>query len=124
MIRFTPRRVRSIWSAVNIARDAVLTEEGRMRPAGLKAFEARREDRSGVYSYERRDQAKLEPAYEKRFRAKKKSWASFEAMPKSYRQAAIRWVMTAKKEETRERRLATLIEDSAAGRTVPPLTRR
>ena len=123
MIRFTPRRARSIWSAVNIARVAVLTDAGRMRPAGLEAFEARREDRSGIYSYEQRDQAKLEPAYEKRFRAKKKAWAAFETMPKSYRQAAIRWVMTAKKEETRERRLATLIEDSAAGRTVPPLTR-
>lgn len=124
MIRFTPRGARSIWSAVNIGRIAALTEESRMRPAGLKAFEARREDRSGIYSYGQRDQAQLEPAYERRFRAKKNAWASFEAMPKSYRQAAIRWVMTAKKEETRERRLATLIEDSAAGRTVPPLTRR
>jgi uncharacterized protein YdeI (YjbR/CyaY-like superfamily) len=123
MIRFTPRRARSIWSAVNIGRVAALREEGRMRPAGLKVFQARREDRSGIYSYEQRDQAKLEPAYEKRFRAKKKAWASFQARPKSYRQAAIRWVMTAKKEETRERRLATLIEASAAGRTVPPLTR-
>ena len=123
-IRFTPRRARSIWSSVNIARVAVLTEEGRMRPAGVAAFEARREDRSGIYSYEQRDRAKLAPAFEKRFRAKKRAWASFEAMPRSYRQAAIRWVMTAKKEQTRERRLATLIEDSAAGRTVPPLTRR
>jgi uncharacterized protein YdeI (YjbR/CyaY-like superfamily) len=123
MIRFTPRRARSTWSAVNIARVAVLTEEGRMRPAGVRAFEARREDRSGIYSYEQRDRAKLDPASEKRFRAKKRAWASFETMPKSYRQAAIRWVMTAKKEETRERRLVTLIESSAAGRTVPPLTR-
>jgi uncharacterized protein YdeI (YjbR/CyaY-like superfamily) len=124
MIRFTPRRARSIWSAVNIGRVAALKEEGRMRPSGLEAFEARREDRSGIYSYEQRDEAKLDQGYEKRFRAKKTAWASFEAMPKSYRQAAIRWVMTAKKEETRERRLASLIEDSAAGRTVPPLTRR
>ena len=61
MIRFTPRRARSIWSAVNIARVAVLTDEGRMRPAGVEAFEARREDRSGIYSYEQRDQAKLDP---------------------------------------------------------------
>jgi uncharacterized protein YdeI (YjbR/CyaY-like superfamily) len=124
MIRFTRRRARSIWSAVNIARVAALTEEGRMRPSGLEAFEVRREDRSGIYSYEQRDEAKLDPGYEKRFRAKKKAWAAFETMPRSYRQAAIRWVMTAKKEETRERRLASLIEDSAAGRTVPPLTRR
>ncbi len=124
MIRFTPRRARSIWSAVNIGRVAALTEEGRMRPSGLEAFEARREDRSGIYSYEQRDEAKLDPGYEKRFSAKKEAWAAFEAMPKSYRQAAIRWVMTAKKEETRERRLATLIEDSAAGRTIAPLTRK
>jgi uncharacterized protein YdeI (YjbR/CyaY-like superfamily) len=124
MIRFTPRRARSVWSAVNIARVAVLTEAGRMRPAGLEAFEARREDRSGIYSYEQRDRAKLEPGFEKRFRAKKRAWASFEAMPKSYRQAAIRWVMTAKKEGTRERRLAALIESSAVGQTIPPLTRR
>jgi uncharacterized protein YdeI (YjbR/CyaY-like superfamily) len=123
MIRFTPRRARSIWSAVNIARVASLTEEGRMRPAGVDAFEARREDRSGIYSHEQREQAKLDPAYEKRFRAKKRAWASFGAMPKSYRQAAIHWVMTAKKEETRERRLATLVDASAAGRTVPPITR-
>ena len=124
MIRFTPRRARSIWSSVNIARVAVLTAEGRMRPAGVAAFAARREDRSGIYSYEQRERAKLDPAFEKRFRAKKRAWTSFEAMPTSYRQAAIRWVMTAKKEETRERRLATLIADSAAGKTVPPLTRR
>jgi hypothetical protein len=111
MIRFTPRRARSIWSAVNIGRVAVLTEEGRMRPAGIAAFAARREDRSGIYSYEQRERAKLDPAFEKRFRANKRAWASFEAMPASYRQAAIRWVMTAKKEETRERRLATLMKD-------------
>jgi uncharacterized protein YdeI (YjbR/CyaY-like superfamily) len=122
MIRFTPRRTGSVWSAVNIGRVAALTDDGRMRPAGRTAFDARREDRSGIYSYEQRDKAVFDPAFEKRFRATKKAWASFEAMPTSYRQAAIRWVMTAKKEETRERRLATLIEDSAAGRRVPPLT--
>jgi uncharacterized protein YdeI (YjbR/CyaY-like superfamily) len=123
-IRFTPRRARSVWSAVNIERVAALTEERRMRPAGRKAFDARREDRSGIYSYEQRDKAVFDPAFEKRFRAKKKAWADFEARPAWYRQAAIRWVMTAKKEETRERRLATLIEDSGAGRTIAPLTRR
>jgi uncharacterized protein YdeI (YjbR/CyaY-like superfamily) len=123
MIRFTPRRARSVWSAVNIERVTALTREGRMRPAGRVAFEARREDRSGIYSYEQREEAVLDPAYEKRFRAKKKAWADFELRPAWYRQAVIRWVMTAKKEETRERRLATLIEDSAAGRTIRPLTR-
>ena len=121
MNRFTPRRAGSNWSALNIARVGALTAEGRMRPAGRKAFDARREDRSGIYSYERRDEAVFDPGFEKRFRTKKKAWASFEAMPRSYRQAAIRWVMTAKREETRERRFQTLIEDSAAGKRVPPL---
>ena len=101
MIRFTPRRARSIWSAVNTARVAALAEQGRMRLAGRMAFEARREDRPGIYSHEQRDQAKLRPEYEERFRAKKKAWSSFEVMPKSYRQAAIHWVMTAKKEARR-----------------------
>ena len=123
MIRFTPRRAGSIWSAVNIGRVAVLSEEGKMRPAGRKAFEARREDRSGIYSYERRDEAVFSPAFEKRFRAKKRAWAWFQAQPKGYRQNTIRWVMTAKRDETRERRLATLIEDSAAERRIAPLRR-
>jgi uncharacterized protein YdeI (YjbR/CyaY-like superfamily) len=121
MIRFTPRRAGSIWSAVNIGRVAVLTEAGRMRPAGRKVFEARREDRSGIYSYERREEAVFPPGYEKRFRAKKKAWSWFEGQPKGYRQSTIRWVMTAQREDTRERRLATLIEDSAAGRRIAPL---
>jgi uncharacterized protein YdeI (YjbR/CyaY-like superfamily) len=123
MIRFSPRRPRSVWSAVNIARVAELKTQGRMQPAGLAAFEARREDRSGIYSYEQRHHAKLDSSFEKRFRGKKKAWAFFESRPASYRQAAILWVMSAKKEETRERRLATLIDDSARGRTVAPLTR-
>jgi uncharacterized protein YdeI (YjbR/CyaY-like superfamily) len=114
MIRFTPRRPGSIWSAVNISRVVALTAEGRMRPAGRKAFEARREGRSGIYSYEQRDQAAFPAAIEERFRAEKAAWAWFEAQPKGYRQNTIRWVMTAKREETRERRLTTLIEDSAA----------
>jgi uncharacterized protein YdeI (YjbR/CyaY-like superfamily) len=123
-IRFTPRRPGSIWSAVNVGRVAALTEEGRMRPAGLAAFAARREDRSGIYSYEQREQAVLPAAYEKRLRAERRAWKWFEAQPKGYRRDAIRWVMTAKREETRERRLATLIEASAAGRRIAPLRRR
>jgi uncharacterized protein YdeI (YjbR/CyaY-like superfamily) len=122
--RFTPRRPGSNWSAINIERVGELIEQGRMRPAGLRAFEARREDRSGIYSYERRHEATFSPEFEKRFRAKKRAWAGFEARPPSYRQAAIVWVMSAKRPETRERRLAQLIEASAAGRTVPPLTPR
>ncbi|MDQ4109208.1 MAG: bacteriocin-protection protein, partial [Actinomycetota bacterium] len=89
-IRFTPRRARSVWSAVNIERVAALTEERRMRPAGRRAFEARREDRSGIYSYEQRDKAVFDRAFEKRFRAEKKARADFESRPVWYRQAAIR----------------------------------
>jgi uncharacterized protein YdeI (YjbR/CyaY-like superfamily) len=122
MIRFTPRRPGSVWSARNIDRVAELTKRRRMRAAGRKAFEARREDRSGIYSYENRAKARFSPEFEARFRARRDAWAGFEKRPPSYRQAAIVWVMSAKREETRERRLATLIESSAAGTTVPPLT--
>jgi uncharacterized protein YdeI (YjbR/CyaY-like superfamily) len=122
MIRFTPRRPGSVWSAVNIARVAELEKQGRMRAAGRRAFEARREDRSGIYSYEQREQAVFDAPTERRFRMKRRAWSNFEAMPRSYRQAVIRWVMTAKREETRERRLAQLIERSAANERIPPFT--
>jgi uncharacterized protein YdeI (YjbR/CyaY-like superfamily) len=120
--RFTPRRKGSNWSAVNIAKVKTLTEEGRMKPAGLAAFEARSDERSAIYSYERRKEAAFEPDQEARFRANEAAWAWFEARPASYRTAAIYWVVSAKRPETREKRLATLIEDSVAGRTVKPLT--
>jgi len=122
-IRFTPRKPRSTWSAVNIRRVEELTRLGLMRPAGLKAFAARTEDNSGIYSYEQREQARFTDEHEAQFRANEAAWAFFESRPRSYRQSAIRWVETAKREETRTRRLATLIEDSAVGRTIPPLTR-
>jgi uncharacterized protein YdeI (YjbR/CyaY-like superfamily) len=121
--RLTPRRPRSNWSAINIKRVGELIEEGRMTPAGLAAFDARTDDRSAVYSYEQRRAATLEPEQEERFRAVPDAWEWFQARPSSYRRAAIHWVVSAKRPETRERRLQTLIEDSAAGRTVKPLTR-
>ena len=121
--RITPRRRRSNWSAINIKRVGELIEEGRMTPAGLAAFEARTDDRSAVYSYEQRRTAALEPEQEARFRAVPEAWEWFQARAPSYRRAAIHWVVSAKRPETRERRLATLIEDSAAGRTIKPLTR-
>jgi uncharacterized protein YdeI (YjbR/CyaY-like superfamily) len=121
-IRFSPRRARSIWSAVNIKRAAVLIREGRMRPAGIAAFEARRENRSGIYSYEQRPETLDEP-YGGRFRKNKAAWKFFQQQPASYRRAAIWWVISAKKEETRLKRLATLIEDSAAERPIKQLTR-
>jgi uncharacterized protein YdeI (YjbR/CyaY-like superfamily) len=122
--RFTPRRKGSNWSAVNIAKVKALTEEGRMRPAGLAAFEARTEERSAIYSYEQRDLAALEADEDAAFRANEMAWDRFQALPPSYRRTAIYWVVTAKKPETRVRRLATLIEDSAAGRRLKQLTPR
>jgi uncharacterized protein YdeI (YjbR/CyaY-like superfamily) len=122
--RITPRTQRSTWSAINIARVKELIALGRMHPAGLKAFERRTDERSAIYSYEQRKTARLEPAAERSFRANKKSWAFFQAQPPSYRRAAVWWVIGAKREETREKRLATLIRDSQNGRTVGALTRR
>ena len=122
-IRFTPRKTRSTWSVVNVKRAKELIEEGLMRSAGLAAFERRSEDRSGIYAYEQREEAKLDPAAEKEFRANQKAWAFFSDQAPSYRRTATHWVIRAKKEETRRRRLKALIEDSAAGRTLRHLTR-
>lgn len=121
-IRFTPRKPGSNWSAVNVARVAALTAEGRMRPAGLQAFDRRRDDRTAIYSYEQRHKAAFDATSEAQFQANEKAWAFFSARPPSYRQAAIRWVISAKKAETHQRRLETLIADSAAGRTIKELT--
>jgi uncharacterized protein YdeI (YjbR/CyaY-like superfamily) len=122
--RITPRKLRSTWSAINIARVKELIARGRMRPAGLKAFERRTDDRSAIYSYEQRTNTKLDPERERSFRANKKAWAFFQAQRPSYRRAATWWVISAKREETRQKRLVTLIRDSQNGRTVAPLTRR
>ena len=120
--RFTPRRKGSNWSAINIASAERLVGEGRMRPAGRAAFEARTPERSAVYSYERRHEARLTDAEEARFREDASAWSWFAARPASYRTAAIWWVASAKRPETRERRLVGLIEESAAGRTPRALT--
>ena len=121
-IRFTPRKAASTWSAKNIARVAELTEMGLMHPAGLAAFERRSEARSGVYSFEQ-EEIELGRAYEQRFRADRAAWTFFQRQPTSYRKAATWWVISAKKDETRSRRLDTLIEDSASGRRIKHLTR-
>ena len=120
--RFTPRKPNSNWSAVNVAKVERLRAEGRMRPAGEAAFARRRADRSGVYSFEQSKDPRLEPEQEARFRADTAAWEWFSARPPSYRRAALWWVVSAKRPETRERRLSTLIEDSAAGRPIKPLT--
>jgi uncharacterized protein YdeI (YjbR/CyaY-like superfamily) len=120
--RFTPRRRGSNWSAINVAKIGQLTKEGRMRPAGLRAFEERAPERTGVYSYENRHQARLTDEEEARFRADEQAWAWFQARPPSYRTGAVWWIVSAKRPETRERRLAELIEESAKGRMPRPLT--
>ena len=120
-IRFTPRRRGSIWSAVNIKRATELTALGRMAPAGLRAFAARDEKKSAIYSYENRPR-ELAPEYEKRFRANKEAWEYWTAQPPGYRRVVTYWVMEAKKEETRARRLAQLIDDSAHRRRIARYT--
>ena len=123
MIRFTPRKPCSTWSAVNINRVAELTQTGRMHPAGLKAVAERTEDNSVIYSHEQRKQAELDAAAEQQLRANTAAWDFFQAQTASYRNAAIWWVVSAKQETTRQSRLVRLIEDSEHGRTLPQLTR-
>ena len=123
-IRFTPRRARSIWSNVNTKRFAELTKEGRIHPAGLAAFKARDPKRSGIYSYEQRKAAqKLGAAYEAKLEANTKAWKFFRKQPPGYQRLASLWVMSARKEDTRLRRLAVVITDSAAGRRIGPLAK-
>jgi uncharacterized protein YdeI (YjbR/CyaY-like superfamily) len=121
VIRLTPRKPSSIWSAVNTKRANELIALGLMRPSGKRAFDARDERKTANYSYERPQ--KLLPAHERKLKASKRAWAFFAAQPPWYQRAAAHWVESAKKEETREKRLATLIGDCENGRTVAPLTR-
>lgn len=123
VIRFTPRNPRSIWSARNIARVEEMIRLGRMRPAGVRAYQGRADEKSALYSYEQRRTARLSAAEERQFRANTRAWAYFSARPPWYRRVAVYWVISAKRGETRARRLATLIADSARGRTIAPLTR-
>ena len=123
-IRFTPRKARSTWSAVNVRRVGELTDQGLMHPAGLAAFERRSDDKTAIYAYEQRKAAELDPEQERLFRANEQAWAWFQAQPASYRRTATYWVISAKREETRQRRLERLISDSAAARPIPSLTPR
>jgi uncharacterized protein YdeI (YjbR/CyaY-like superfamily) len=120
-IRFTPRKTTSIWSAVNVAKVAELTKRGKMRAAGERAFAARTAARTGVYSFERNQAAEFTAAQERSLRAHRRAAAFFDAEPPWYRRVATHWVISAKKEETRERRLAQLIADCAAGRRIGPV---
>jgi len=118
MIRFSPRKTRSTWSVVNIKRARELIEQGLMQPAGLKAFEARQEYRSGIYSYEQRT-ADLPDHYGNLLKKNAAAWKFFHSQSPSYRKAMNWWVLSAKKEETRLKRLEQLIDDSAHGRRLP-----
>ena len=120
-IRFSPRRPKSIWSRVNIARVGVLTGEGRMRPSGVAAFERRDESKSDLYSYEARSRG-FDEKTEQLLRADPRAWAFFQAQSPWFQRNVSFWVMSAKREETRARRIATLIADSAAGVRIRPLT--
>ena len=122
MQRFTPRKPDSNWSNVNIEKVRKLTEAGLMRPAGIAAYERRRDDRSGVYSFERNEDPELSPEQEERFRANERAWEFFQDQALSYKRAALHLVISAKRPETRERRLDQLIQDSAAGRRLKQLT--
>jgi uncharacterized protein YdeI (YjbR/CyaY-like superfamily) len=117
-IRFTPRRPSSNWSLINIRKVEALIRDGRMKPAGLEAFEARDESKSGVYSFEQRENAKLDRKAEATFRANRAAWRFFQAQPPGYRKIAAFHVMSAKREETRAKRLSILIEHSAAGQRI------
>lgn len=123
MIRFTPRRKQSIWSRVNLKRVPELIEEGRMTKAGLTVYEGRNPDKTNKYAFEQRETAKLLPAMEKKFRANPRAWAFFQAQPPGYRRLLSFYVMSAKQDATRLRRLDRLIRDSAAGRRVGILER-
>lgn len=114
-IRFTPRRRGSIWSAINIQRARKLTQQNRMRPAGLKAFKARRENKSGVYSYEQRP-SELNAPCNRILKTNATAWAFFQAQPPSYRKMVVWWIVSAKKEETRLKRLTKLVTESARGK--------
>jgi uncharacterized protein YdeI (YjbR/CyaY-like superfamily) len=115
-IRFTPRKKTSNWSAVNIGRVRELTKLGRMRPAGVKAFELRKDEKSGIYAYENRKSAVLGKAEEKLFRARPRAWDFFQRQPAGYRKLTTWWVISAKREETKKKRLEKLISESEAGR--------
>ena len=117
-VRFTPRRTKSTWSAVNIARIAVLTREGLIQPAGVAAFARREETNSSRYSFENRESAKLSAAAEREFRRDPAAWEFYQRQPAGYRRLAAWWVISAKRPETRHKRLERLINQSRAQRRI------
>jgi uncharacterized protein YdeI (YjbR/CyaY-like superfamily) len=112
--RFTPRRKGSTWSAINVAKVATLTEQGRMRPAGIAAFEARDPAKTAIYSYEL-EAAAFSAEELAQFQANAQAWERWEREPPGYRKQATHWVTSAKRDETRTKRMAELIEVTAVG---------
>jgi uncharacterized protein YdeI (YjbR/CyaY-like superfamily) len=123
VIRFTPRKASSIWSAVNIARAQALEAEGRLQDAGRAAFALRRENKSGVYSFEQRS-VELPAEYAELLKSHRPAWQHFEACTASYRKAVMWWIVSAKQEATRQRRLALLIEHGERGALLYQFSRR
>lgn len=119
-IRFTPRKPGSIWSAINIKKVEELTKKGLMYPAGNMAFSKRQEKKSAIYSYEKEPET-LAPGFSKKFKANKDAWAFFQTMPPSYQRSCVHWIMTAKQEATKLKRLEELINDSAMERKIKRL---
>ena len=118
IIRFTPRKSGSIWSSVNIRKIEELTAKGLMHPAGHEAFAKRKPEKSAIYSFEQ-GKVELDPAYEKKLKANKKAWAFFQSKGASYQKVCRWWVMSAKQEATRLKRLDILIADCAEARLIP-----
>ena len=117
--RWTPRKAGGNWSAVNIAHVQRLTAEGRMHPAGIAAYERRRPDRSGIYSYEQTGLTDLPEPYAAVLAADPLATAWWQAATSSYRRLCVNWVLTAKQQATRDKRMAQLVDDSRNGRLIP-----
>lgn len=120
-IRFSPRKRGSIWSSVNVKNVRALIKQGQMQPTGLKAFEARKANKSGRYSYEQRD-VELEAPYDRLLKKNKAAWKYFHAQPPYHRKAISWWIISAKKEETRLKRLEKLMAYAEKGQRLPELT--
>ncbi len=120
-IRFTPRKPRSTWSAINLKRATELAGMGMLHPAGKAAFEKRSSERTATYSYEQRKRAKLPASYEKKFRANAAAWEFFQSQARWYRRTSAYWVISAKREPTRVKRLDQLIHDSSRKMSIAPL---
>jgi uncharacterized protein YdeI (YjbR/CyaY-like superfamily) len=121
-IRFTPRRPTSTWSSINIKRVRELSRKGLMHPAGLKAFATRSARKSGIYAYEQRKSPRFTAQQQKQFRENKNAWEFFRSQASWYQRVCTHWVISAKREETRFKRLSLLIEHSQNRRTVPQVT--